>query len=53
MKEFISANLGLIELVFSASVALGFGIWQYVSISREIARDKAKKAEEETACEAD
>lgn len=47
MREFISANLGLIELVLSASIALGFGIWQYVSISREIARDKAKKAEEE------
>ena len=53
MREFISANLGLIELVFSASVALGFGIWQYVSISREIARDKAKKAEEEAAGKGD
>lgn len=36
---------GLIELTFSGVVALGIGIWQYVSVSREIAADKRKKAD--------
>ncbi|MFM9935321.1 MAG: hypothetical protein ACKVOL_03885 [Novosphingobium sp.] len=36
-------NFGWIEIVVFAVIALGFGVWQYVSVSREIARDKAKK----------
>ena len=38
-------SLGWIEIVFMAA-ALGFGIWQYVSVSREIKRDKARKDRE-------
>ena len=34
---------GLIELSFSGAVALGIGIWQYLSVSRSIAADKAKR----------
>jgi len=36
-------HYGWIEIVFSAVIALGFGVWQLVSINREIARDKAAK----------
>jgi len=35
---------GLIELSVSGAIALGIGIWQYVSVSRSIAKDKADKA---------
>jgi len=31
---------GLIEMIFVYSVALGFGIWQLVSVRREIRKDK-------------
>ncbi len=34
---------GLIDLGIVAVAALGWGLWQYVSITREIARDKAKR----------
>jgi hypothetical protein len=36
-------NYGWIEIVVFAGIALGFGVWQLVSINREIARDKAAK----------
>jgi hypothetical protein len=36
-----------IEAVFIAAVVLGLGGWQLWSVNREIARDRAKKAEEE------
>lgn len=36
-------NYGWIEIPIFAGIALGFGVWQLVSINREIARDKAKK----------
>ena len=36
-------NYGWIEIVVFAGIALGFGLWQLVSINREIARDKAAK----------
>lgn len=39
----------LIEMGFTGAVVLGFAIWQLVSINREIARDKASKAEHESA----
>ena len=35
----------LMDMAIVAIPALGIGIWQLVSINREIARDKAKKAE--------
>lgn len=38
----MSQYFGLIEIVFTATVALGFGLWQYWSVSREIRRDKEK-----------
>ena len=39
---------GLIEIIFVYSVAFGFGIWQLVSVRREIRKDKeAKKKSEE------
>lgn len=43
-------DFGLLELLFSGAVALGFGFWQLWSVNREIARDKeaaAKKADGE------
>lgn len=39
-------NYGWIEMVFVAVVVLGIGGWQLVSINREIARDRARKADE-------
>ena len=38
-------NYAWVEIVFVAAVTLGIGGWQLVSINREIARDRAKKAE--------
>lgn len=43
----IAENFGWIEIVFVAIVAFGFGGWQLWSVTREIERDKAKKAESE------
>jgi hypothetical protein len=40
-------NLGWIEIVFFAAVALGFGFYQLWSVNREIAKDKEKAAVEE------
>ncbi len=42
-------NWGWIEIPIFATIALGFGIWQLVSVNREIARDRAAKAARETA----
>jgi hypothetical protein len=39
-------HLGWIELVFTAVVALGFGVWQLWSVNREIAADRAKRSEQ-------
>ncbi len=39
----IQQHFGWIEIVVSAAIALSFGVWQLVSVSREIARDKAAK----------
>lgn len=44
--ESLTENFGWIEIVFTAIVALGFGGWQYWSVSREIERDKASKRDE-------
>ncbi len=35
-------DFGLLELLFSGAVALGFGFWQLWSVNREIAKDKEK-----------
>lgn len=41
--------LSLMDLAIAAIPALGFGIWQLISINREIARDrKAKESPEGT-----
>ena len=48
-RELVGGNLGIIEVIFSATVALGFGAYQLWSVNREIAKDKAKKAEREAA----
>ena len=42
-------NYGWIEIIFIAVVALGLGFWQLWSVNREIARDRARKAEEDDA----
>ena len=36
-------NFGWIEIVFTATVALGFGFYQLWSVNREIARDREAK----------
>jgi hypothetical protein len=36
--------MGLLDLAIAGIPAFAFGIWQLVSINREIARDKAKAA---------
>jgi hypothetical protein len=39
----VAQNFGWIEMVVFGGIALGIGVWQLVSVNREIARDKAKK----------
>ncbi len=41
-----SDNLGWIEIVFVAVIALGVGFWQLFSINREIRRDREKKRQQ-------
>lgn len=38
-------NMGWIEIIFVGVVALGFGFWQLWSVNRDIAKDKAERAE--------
>lgn len=38
-----SSYLSLMDLAIAGVPALAFGIWQLVSVNREIARDKARK----------
>lgn len=41
---------GLIELSFTGAVAIGIGLWQYISVNREIAKDKrAREASPDSA----
>jgi ABC-type phosphate transport system permease subunit len=35
--------MGFLDLAIAGIPALVFGIWQLISVNREIARDKAKK----------
>lgn len=39
----IGNNLGLIELALSGALGLGFCIYQYVAITRDIARSKRER----------
>jgi hypothetical protein len=38
-------NYGWIEIVFTAVIAFGFGIWQLWSVNREIVSDRARNTE--------
>jgi hypothetical protein len=38
-------SMGWIEIIFVGVVALGFGFWQLWSVNRDIAKDKAERAE--------
>ncbi|MFN3551520.1 MAG: hypothetical protein ACK4UL_00315 [Novosphingobium meiothermophilum] len=38
-----SEHFGWVEIVFTAVIALGFGIYQLWSVNREIARDDAAR----------
>lgn len=38
-----SSYLSLMDLAIAGIPALAFGIWQLISVNREIARDKAQK----------
>lgn len=42
-----SSHVGWVEIVFSAVVALGFGLYQLWSVNREIRRDRDRAAQEE------
>jgi cytoskeletal protein RodZ len=45
-----ASNLyGLVELVLVFGLVLGFGIWQLVSVRREIRRDREKAQQAEAA----
>lgn len=41
------SRFALMDLAIAGIPALAFGIWQWVSINREIARDKQAKSERE------
>ncbi len=34
---------GLIELLLVGGIALGLGVWQWISVNREIARGRARR----------
>lgn len=42
-------NLGLIEAGLTFLIVVGFCVWQYVSVSREQVRDRAKAEAERSA----
>lgn len=42
----IGNNLGLIELLLSGALGIGFCLYQYVAITRDIARSKRERAED-------
>jgi hypothetical protein len=39
-----SKGFALIEMLVFTGAALGFGIWQYVSVSRELKKTRAEDA---------
>jgi hypothetical protein len=40
---------GWIELIFFYGIAIGFGIWQYVSVSRTLEKTRAERRAREAA----
>lgn len=43
------SNYGLVEIMVTAVIVLGLAIWQWLSVSREVARDRAKRVSPEDA----
>lgn len=41
-----SDHFGWVEIIFTAVIALGFGVYQLWSVNREIARDREEKKRE-------
>lgn len=39
----IGNNLGIVEMILSGALMLGFCAWQYVATTRSIRRDKAAR----------
>jgi len=39
----IGNNLGIIEMILTGVLVLGFCLYQYIAVGREIARDKRKR----------
>jgi hypothetical protein len=46
-------NYGWIELVFFYGIALGFGLWQWLKMRREVKEIRARRAAEEAAKKAE
>jgi hypothetical protein len=44
----IMKNLGLVEAALTFLIVVGFCIWQYVSVSRSQAKDRAKAEAEKS-----
>lgn len=44
-----SGNFGWIELVLFYGIAIGFGVWQWVSMHRLLKKTRAHKAAKEAA----
>ena len=42
-------NFGWIELVLFYGIAIGFGVWQWVSMDRKLKRTRAEKAAKDAA----
>lgn len=44
-----SGNFGWIELVFFYGLAIGFGVWQWVSMDRKLKQTRAAREAKEAA----
>ena len=42
-------NLGLIEILFFYGIALGFGLWQWLKLRKDVKEIRAKRAAKEKA----
>ncbi|SHN51697.1 hypothetical protein SAMN02745193_00701 [Erythrobacter sanguineus] len=42
-------DMGWIEIVLFYGVAIGFGVWQYVSMDRKLKKTRAERAAKEAA----
>jgi hypothetical protein len=45
----IMNNLGLVEAALTFLIVVGFCVWQYVSVSRSLVKDRAKAEAERSA----